>query len=79
MKAADTEIADPRLGAAVGDQLRHHGARAGAELEAMQRKAELVIEPRVTGAWAEHGQIIAHPGLDTGPGTDDGSAAHHGE
>src|SRR5882757_2080763 len=35
MEAADAEIADPRLGAAIDDQLRHHGAGAGAELEAM--------------------------------------------
>jgi hypothetical protein len=36
METVDAEIADPRLGAAVDDQLRHHGAGAGAELEAMQ-------------------------------------------
>jgi hypothetical protein len=45
MEAPDAEIADPGLGATAGDQFRHHGAGAGAELEAMQRKAELVIEP----------------------------------
>src|SRR5260370_38696140 len=57
MKAVDAEIADPCLGAAVDNQLRHHGAGTGTELEAMQRKPELVIEPRVAGARAEHRQI----------------------
>src|SRR3981189_470935 len=44
MKTGESGIAVSCLGAAVGDQLRHHSAGAGAELEAMQRKAELVIE-----------------------------------
>src|SRR5829696_725508 len=77
MKAVDAEIADPCLGAAVDDQLRHHGAGAGAELEAMQRKAELVIEALVTGARPKDGQIILCPGLDAGPGADDRRSAHH--
>src|SRR5436305_15033436 len=79
MKAVDAEIADPDLGAAIDDQLRHHGAGARAELEAMQRKAELVIEPGVAGARAEHRQIIARLRFDAGPGPHDGCAAHHGE
>src|SRR5882757_7128455 len=62
-EAVNTEIADPCLGAAIDDQLRHHGAGAGAELEAMQRKAELVIEPQVAGARAEHRQTIRCPRL----------------
>src|SRR5437879_1481999 len=78
-KAVDAEIADPCLGATIDDQLRHYGAGAGAELEAMQRKAELVIEPGVAGARAEHGQIVARLRLDAGPGPDNGCAAHHGE
>src|SRR5436305_10987699 len=66
MKAVDAEIADPDLGAAVDDQLRHHGAGARAELEAMQRKAEPVIEPRVVGARGGVGQVVRGPGVETG-------------
>ena len=43
----------------------------------MQRKTELVIEPRVAGARAEDGQFVARPRLDAGPGADNGGAAHH--
>src|SRR5215213_7614392 len=79
MKAVDAEIADPCLGAAAHDQFRHHGAGAGTELEAMQRKAELVIKALVTDTRPEDGQIIFCLGLDTGPGADNAGAAHHGE
>ena len=64
METIDTEIADPGLGATVDDQLRHHGTSAGAKLEAMQRKPELVIKAFVAGAGPEHRQIIFRPGLD---------------
>jgi len=36
MEAVDAEITDAGLGAAVDDQLRHHGAGARTELEAVQ-------------------------------------------
>ena len=55
METIDAEIADPGLGATVDDQLRYHGTSAGAELEAMQQKAELVIKALVTCAGPEHG------------------------
>src|SRR5438552_12162358 len=71
MKTVDAEIADPGLGATVDDQFRHHGAGAGAELKAMQREAELVIQAHVTSAGSEHGQVVARLGLDAGPGADD--------
>jgi hypothetical protein len=41
-KALDAERLDWHIGGACGDQLRHQGADAGAKLEAMGRKAELV-------------------------------------
>jgi len=47
METANAEIADPGLGAAIDAQLSHDSTGARAELEAMQRKPELVIEPRV--------------------------------
>ena len=76
MKAVDAEIADPGLGAAIDNQLRHHGTGAGAELKTMQRKAELVIKALVTGTWPKDGQIIFCLGLDTGPGADNRCTAH---
>src|SRR5690349_8517629 len=77
MEAVDAEIADAGLGAAVDDQLGHDGAGAGAELEAVQREAELVIEALVTAARTEHGNIVLHLRLDAGPGAHDRRAAHH--
>src|SRR3954463_11560555 len=76
METIDAEIADAGLGAAIDDQLGHHGAGAGAELKAVQREAELVIEALVAAAWSEHGDIVLHLRLDAGPGADDRRAAH---
>src|SRR3954453_4325994 len=77
MEAVYAEIAYSGLGAAVDDQLRHHGAGAGAELKTVQREAELVIESPVAGTRPEHGQIVLRLRLDAGPGAHDCRIAHH--
>jgi hypothetical protein len=63
IETVDAEIADPGLGAAVDDQFRHDGAGAGTELEAMQRKAELMIgigicDPFTAQEFATRGIVV---------------------
>ena len=48
MEAVDAELADAGLGAAIDDQLGHHRAGAGPELEAVRREAELVKDALAT-------------------------------
>src|ERR1700749_603688 len=79
VEAGDAQAPDLGLAAAMGDQLGHHGAGAGAELKAMRREAELMIKDLMTGARAEHRDAVAHMRLDAGPGAHDGGAAHHRE
>jgi len=76
VEAVDAEIADPGLGATVDDQLRHDSTGARAKLEAMQRKAELLIKAFMTDTGPKDRQIIFCPGLDAGPGPHDRCAAH---
>ena len=76
-EAVDAEIADPGLGAAIDDQLRHDGAGGGAELEAVQREAELVIEPIMARTRTRHGQLVGRARFDAGPGAHDGGVTHH--
>src|SRR5579872_3417248 len=73
-ETVDAEIADAGLRAAIDDQLRHDGSGTGTELEAMQRKPELMVQALVNGAGAKHRQIVLCPGFNSGPGQ--GGATH---
>jgi Amidase len=64
-KTLNGQLTDPRLATAVDDQFGHHGACTGAELEAMCRESELMIEPLVTRARSKNGQFVARRRLSS--------------
>src|SRR5260221_4097553 len=79
LETPNAETVDRHVGRSGRHQLRHHGASAGPELEAMRREAELVIDAFRRRARPDHGNFIGHARLDAGPGAHDGGFAHRRE
>src|SRR5262245_48538466 len=75
-KALDAERLDWHIAGTGGDQLGHQGADAGAKLEAVRRKAELMEDALRGVARADDGNVVGHASFDAGPGTNDAAAGH---